>query len=278
MVTSCQWRQLKLITPDGEASKVVYVFSQSGRQQLEQAGARMTTSLSTNASRFEFITIQEALAAQRDEEAEEELVAQFLRCEGEVVANAYLLPEPFAADNIRGLRPLAVPFAVHYFANWRDDQQPVIALPVSLWSGQLAPRLLQLLRRFPLAVDGMSVVVEPNIGLDSAFQIAAEALERALANEETGRTGLIWCDTALQEERHQRSIAPGQAGVSWNHLQVERGSHQVLGLQPLEYLSLAVVMVPFVAIEWRQPVQDCSFGILDPVLGNMHLTSRTIEV
>lgn len=278
MVTSCQWRQLKVITPQGEESKVVYVFSQSGRQQLEKAGTSMTTTLSTNASRFEFITIQEVLEAQRDDEVEDELVAQFLCCDEEVLAGSKLLPEPFSANNVLRSDPIAVPFAVYYFANWRENDQPIVALPVSLFSGQLAPDLLNYMRLFPLSLEGLSVVVEPNISLPEAYAIAAGALEGALANEETGRTGLIWCDTALQEDRHRRSMGKDQQAFTWDHLQIERGSRQILGLQPLEYLSLAVVMVPFVAMAFRQPVQNCGYGILDPVLGNMHLTTKTIEM
>jgi hypothetical protein len=269
---------VKVITPEGEKSKVVYVFSQTGRQQLEQAGKRMTTTLSTNASRFEFITIQEILEAQRAENADEELVAQFLRCDEEVLAGTGLLPAPFAAENILARRLVAVPFAVYYFANWLDQERPVFALPVSLFSGQPAPDLLRLMRAFPLALDGLQVVIEPNISLPVAYTIAAHTLEQLMANEETGRTGLIWCDTALQQERDRRSMGQDKQSITWEHLQVEAGRHQILGLQPLEYLSLAVVMVPFVVMAFREPVQGCGFGILDPVLGNMHLTAKEIEV
>lgn len=276
LVTSCRWRQMKVITPDGEDSKVVYVFSQTGRQQLEQAGAGMTTDLSTSASRFEFITIQEILEAQRAEE-EEPPTAQWLRCEEEVLAAAEQLAHPFHADNIARKMALAVPFAVHYFANWREEDGPIVALPVSLFSGQVAPRLLRFMRQYPLTVNGLSVAVEPNISLTAAFAVSAKGLEALLANEETGRTGLVWCDIAAADERHRRIQTLGKAQTCrWDHLTVEGGGRKILGLQPVEYLSLALIMVPFCALSFREPIEGCSFGILDPVIGNMYLTQKDI--
>lgn len=278
VVTSCRWHQMKVITPDGEESKVIYVFSQVGRQQLEQAGESMTTTLATNASRFEFISIEETLAAQRTDDADEELTAQWLRCEEQVMQAAAGLASPFGTDNQQQLTPVAVPFAVHYFANWNEQGGPVIALPVSMFSGQIAPRLLQFMRQFPLEAEGGAVVVEPNISLADAYAVAARFLDEVLRNEETGRTGLVWCDSVTQRERHRRFMRPGAKSVRWDHLQVEAGDRQVLGLQPIEYLSMAIVMVPFLILSFGQPVQGCSYGVLDPILGNMHLTKTPIGI
>lgn len=278
MVTSCRWRQMKVITPDGEESKVVYVFSQTGRQQLEQAGASMTTTLATNALRFEFITIEEILSAQRSAEANEELVAQWLSCTDEVLAAAGGLSLPFAPENQRQIAVAAVPFAVHYFANWNEPGGPIIALPVSMFSGQIVPKLLPLMRRFPLVADGATSVVEPNISLSEAYAVAARFLDEVLSNDETGRTGLVWCDSVTHRERLRRFHIGDKGSARWDHLQVEAGDRQVLGLLPLEYLSLAVIMVPFVVIAFHHPVQECGYGVLDPVLGNMHLSARPIEI
>ncbi len=278
VVTSCRWRQMKVITPDGEDSKVIYVFSQVGRQQLEQAGAAMTTDLSTSASRFEFITIQEILQAQRVDDLDEPSTAQWLRCEEDVLEAAMQLKRPFHKENIERKMALAIPFAVHYFAHWQEDEGPIIALPVSLFSGEVALNLLPMMREYPLTVDGLSVAVEPNIALPDAFAVAARRLEAMLANEETGRTGLIWCDTASSDQRHRRRKVQEKQSFRWDHLTVEGGGRQILGLQPVEYLSLAVIMVPFCAMVFREPVGGCQFGILDPVAENMYLTEKDIGI
>lgn len=269
---------MKVITPDGDESKVIYIFSQVGRQQLEQAGESMTTTLATNASRFEFISIEETLAAQRTDDADDDLTAQWLQCTGEVLQAASSLSSPFGPENQRAVTPVAVPFAVHYFANWNEQGGPVMALPVSLFSGQIAPRLLQFMRQFPLATEGGAVVVEPNLSLSAAYAVAARFLDEVLRNDQTGRTGLVWCDSVTQQERHRRFMRSGGKFVKWDHLQIEAGDRQVIGLQPIEYLSLAMIMVPFLIVAFVEPVQDCGYGVLDPVLGNMHLTKTPILI
>ena len=277
MVTSCKWQRLKVLTPDGEASKVIYFIEQSGRQQMEQAGKTVTTAFTTQASRLEFVTIQEALQAQRPPQ-EEELVAQFLACEEALLDGALGLKAPFDADNISKMELVVAPFIAFYFALFHDDDEgPVVAVPVSLFNGQVAPRLLQIMKEFPLSTKGVPTIISPNISLEEAFQTAAGLLEEQLDNPETGRSSLVWCDTAQAHERHRRTHLSGNS-FSWEHLQWEESGQQVLGLQPVEYLNAALVLVPHLLLTLREKVHDASIGILDPVLQNVYLMSNISQI
>ncbi len=277
MVTSCKWQRLKVVTPDGDASKVIYFIEQSGRQQMEQAGSIVTTDFTTQASRLEFVTIQEALEAQRPPQ-EEELVAQFVGCEQALLNGALKLKPPFDPDNVSKMELVVGPFVVYYFALFQDSENgPVVAVPISLFNGQVAPRLLQLLRDFPLSTKGVPTIVSPNISLEEAFQTAASLLEEQLSNPETGRSSLIWCDTAQAHERHRR-IRMEDKSFSWEHWQWEERKQQLLGLQPVEYLNAALVLVPHLLLTLRNKVQDALFGILDPVLQNVYLMADVPQI
>ncbi|NLY53567.1 MAG: hypothetical protein GX060_02910 [Firmicutes bacterium] len=277
MVTSCKWQQLKVITPQGDASKVVYLFSQVGRQQMESAGQTITTTFSTSASRLEFITIKEALLAQRPPQ-EEELTAQFLRFEDELLEGAMKLAPPFHADNIAKVELIAAPFIVFYFSTWEDTNGPVIAVPVSLFNGLFAPKLLDYMRQFPLTTTGLKAIIAPNFGLAEAFAVAAAIMEVLLANEETGRSSLAWCDTAKAHRRHRSMYREQDGTTTLEDLQWDEQQRQVLGLQPVEYLSPALILVPKLIMTLREPVQDSTCGILDPILESVYLMARPITV
>jgi hypothetical protein len=277
VVTSCNWRSRKIVAPEGEHSKVLYIFSQRGEQQLELNGKTMITTFSTNASRFEFVSIEEALLAQHENDSGDELVGRFLGCEEELLEAVTRLGAPFDADNLRKVSLVAVPFVIFYFAYWKDED-PIVGVPVSLFSGQVAPRLLQYVRQFPLNATGLRVVVEPNFDLKRAFRAAAVWIESSLANDETGRTSLIWCDVTLVHQQHKQTYQSGQGKPSWEIVQMEQIEHQVVGLQPVEYLNAAIILVPHLILMLEQPVQGCGYGILDPVQGNVYLTQREISV
>lgn len=274
MVTSCKWQRMKVLTPQGDASKVVYLISQVGRQQLEQAGKAVTTMFSTQAARLEFVTIQEALLAQRLPQ-EEELAAQFVRCEDELLEGATRLKRPFDPDNISKMELVMAPFVVFYFTVWEDSTEgPIAAIPVSLFNGLVAPKLLDVMQQFPLTATGVPTVISPNVSLDEAFQTASLLLETKLSSPETGRSSLIWCDTANAHEQHRR-IHQQNDTFSWEHLQWEESHHQVLGLQPIEYLSASLLLVPHLLLTLREPVQGAATGLLDPVLQNMYLMASS---
>lgn len=270
MVTSCKWQRLQVVTPDGDASKVIYLIGQWGRQYLELAGKRVTTDFVTKAARLEFVSIREALSAQRPPQ-EEELVAQFVGCEDELLSGALQLKPPFDPDNVSKMELVAAPFIVFYFSLVVDDTNgPVISIPVSLFNGQIAPKLTKVMQEFPLSTSGVSTIISPNTSLDDAFQTATDLLELGLSNPETGRSSLIWCDVTEATERHQR-VHTAQVDFNWEHLQWEAKEHQVLGLQPVEYLNAALLLVPHLLLTLRQPVQKASTGLLDPILQNVYL-------
>lgn len=274
MVTSCLWHQLKIVTPHGDESKTVYFIGQQGRQNIELAGKSITTTFSTQAARLEFITIQESLLAQM--EADAPAVARFLRLEDELLEAALNLPDPFAADNIQHIEMVAAPFAIYYFALWSRKDNPVLTIPISLFTGQIAPQLVKHCRAFPLTPTGLNAIIAPNFSADAAFAAAAAAIEQVLANKETGVTGLIWCDIAQLQERHCRQYAAEKAS-DWHHLQREQFAQQVWGLQPVEYLNYAIIMVPHLVLAFQQAVQECPCGILDPILENIYLSSKQIS-
>ncbi|NLW17569.1 MAG: hypothetical protein GX033_08025 [Firmicutes bacterium] len=277
MVTSCKWQRLKVLTPDGDASKVIYFIGQSGRQQLEQGGKTVTTAFSTQASRLEFVTIKEALQAQRPPQ-EEELVAQFVACEEELLEGALRLKPPFHPDNVSKMELVVSPFVVFYFALFQDEEEgPVVAVPVSLFNGQIAPKLLQIMREFPLSTKGVPTIISPNISLDEAFQTASQMLEEKLSNPETGRSSLIWCDTAQTHEKHRRTRME-KGTFSCEHLQWEESQHQVLGLQPIEYINAVLLLVPHLLLSLRDQVHETTIGLLDPVLQNVYLMPHISEI
>lgn len=277
MVTSCDWQQYKLISPEGE-SRVVYVFLQQGRQCLSEAGKQMMTVFSTNASRLEFISIKEALQAQNESlDNQDGMTVQFLRCESEFLAAIAALPPPLDESNLVQMAVAAVPYAVYYFANWEiDNKDPILAVPISLFSGQYAPNLVKLLREFPLETDGVDTLVEANLSLTDAFGKAAVALESVLAKHELGDTSLIWCDVAIQHERHRRLYNQDNNSFEVERLCREEGRRHVIGVRPIEFLSVALIMVPTSLIQLKAPVNGCRYGIIDGVAGNAYLSKRKI--
>lgn len=280
MVTSCKWQQMKLLTPQGYASKVVYLMSQVGRQQLELAGKAVTTTFSTQAARLEFVTIQEALFAQRPPQ-EEELTAQFVRCEEALLDGAMQLKPPFDPDNISNMELVVAPFVIYYFSisfNTDGTEGPVTAIPVSLFNGRVADKLTELLCQFPLTASGEPTIISPNISLEEAFHAAATKLEATLSNAEIGKSSLIWCDIAKASEQHRRTYRPQDGTFTWEHLQWEESQHQVLGLQPVEYLNPALILVPHLILTLREPVQGATTGLLDPVLQNVYLMMGDVSV
>lgn len=271
MVTSCKWQRLKVLTPEGDASKVVYLIGQSGRQQLELAGKTMTTALSTKAARLEFVTIQEALLAQRPPQ-EEELVAQFIGCEEALLDGALQLKPPFDPDNVETMELVVAPFVVFYFKIWsvNEEEEKVSSVPISLFNGLVAPKVLEVMQQFPLATTGVSTVISPNIGLDEAFKTASDLLEIGLSSPETGRSSLIWCDTAEALERHQRVLLQDNK-FGWEHLLWQDNSSRVLGVMPVEYVNAVLLLVPHLLLSLREPVQATTTALLDPILQNVYL-------
>ena len=274
MVTSCKWQRLRVLTPEGDASKVVYLVGQSGRQRLELTGKTMTTAFSTKAARLEFVTIQEALLAQRPPQ-EEELVAQFIGCEDALLDGAMQLKPPFDPDNVDKMELVVAPFVVFYFKIWTtaEEDDKISSVPISLFNGVVAPKLLNVMQQFPLATTGISTIISPNIGLDEAFQTAADLLEAGLSNPDTGRSSLIWCDTAEALERHQR-IRLRDDSFGWEHLIWEGGNSQVLGVMPVEYVNAALLLVPHLLLSLREPVQGTTAALLDPILQNVYLMGK----
>ncbi len=278
MVTSCKWQQMKLLAPEGNASKIVYLISQFGRQRIELAGKTVTTDFRTQASRLEFVTIQEALLAQRPPQ-EEELTAQFLRCEEELLEGSMRLKGPFEKDNISRVELVVVPFSVFYFSFWlKEAGDPVVAaIPVSLFNGSVAYKLIALMRQFPLTATGISTIVAPNFSLEEAFEAATATVEFVLSNAETGKSSLVWCDTALTNEHHCRTYEQKDGAFTWEYLQWDENKHQVLGVLPVEYVSTALVLVPHVILTLREPVQGTTCGLLDPVLQNVYLLAHDVS-
>lgn len=277
MVTSCRWQRTKVVAADGEASKVVYLFSQGGQQELVMAGKTMTTTFTTQASRLEFVSIQEALLAQRPPQ-EEELAALFLRCEEELLTGSLALKPPFHADNIKGSKLLVVPFIIFYFALRHEQNAPLAAIPVSLFNGLVAPKLLPIMRQFPLATTGVSTIISPNFSLEEAFYAASELLEDALNNATTGRSSLLWCDTTEIREEHRRSYSLKSSDFDSSQRRWEQEQHQVLGLQPVEYINPALILVPHLSMNLREAVQGSNCGLLDPILQNVYLLPHELDI
>ncbi len=278
MVTSCDWQQYKLITPEGQR-RVTYVFSQQGKQSLSEAGKQMTTIFSTNASRLEFISVQEALQAQHEalEEAPEDLTVQFLRCEPELLTAITSLPPPLDESNLVPLAVVAVPYAVYYFANWEEGgADPLIAVPISLFSGQHSPKLVALMKEFPLETEGLDTIVEANFTLASGFDKAANALAAVLSEDELGDTSMIWCDMAVQHERHRRLYNDESKSFEVERLYREEERSQVIGIRPIEFINAALVLVPTLIMQLKEPVDGCLYGIIDGVAGNAYLSKRSM--
>lgn len=185
------------------------------------------------------------------------------------------LKPPFDPDNIIKMELVMTPFVVFYFTIWADSTEgPVVAIPVSLFNGLVAPKLLEVMQQFPLTTTGISTVISPNISLEEAFQAASLLLETELSNPETGRASLVWCDIADAHEQHRRTNQPNNT-FNWERLQWEEAKRQVLGLQPIEYISAALLLVPHLLLTLRAPVQGAITGLLDPILQNMYLMAGT---
>lgn len=270
MATSCKWRQTQIFTPVEKGGKVIYVINQRGRQQIDEVGHDLLTTFSTEASRFEFITIQESLLAQGPVQ-EEQFTAQFLKFEEELQASAAHLGAPFHFDNIKKLEPVVVPFVVYYFSFAHEERSQVAAVPINLYNGMLAPKLLQFMQQYPLSREGASTIIAPNFDLEEAFVIAAALIELLLANEETGVSSLLWCDWSRLWEQHKQTNLTEKVRekILWEDVQ-----HRLIGLQPVEYINLALILVPHLFLVLKKPIDGRTYGLLDPILESVYLLPK----
>lgn len=280
LVTSCDWQQMKVITPDGNDSKVVYLVNQKGKQQLELVGKKMVTTWCTNAARFEFITIGEVLEAQHEADEEtEDLFIRHLKCEEEVAAGFQELPEPLSQTNIERFELAATPYAIYYFSLFNEEQENrVVGIPVSLFSGQLAPKLMEHLQRFSLAPEGVHRIIANNLDLSQGFRTAASLVEYSLANPETGAVSMIWCDAAQHKERQERIYLPESKDFQVEHWRVSHQGHKVLGLKPIEYISTAIILVPLPVFSLKSEVSGCKYGLIEHLLDRLYLTEKPIDM
>ena len=268
MLTEFNWRQAKIIVPEKNLGNALYFLGHAGKQCLDTKTQEVTTFLSAQATRVEFISIMEALAVQREAQ-EEELTGQFLRCEAVLQEKSARLQSPFHKSNVVQTEPVVAPYVVLYFA-LRGAREPLLGVPVNLFSGLPAPRLLRMLQEFPVATTGISTIISPNFTLQEAFLAAASWLQDKLSSAETGSCSLVWCDSIEALVEH-RSLPHLGHKCDWELRQLERRQHAALGVLPVEYLCAALILVPQLLMQWKEAIQGAKLGMLDPVELQMHL-------